>query len=382
MNTFLELKMNTEGAGRRATWLELFYDLIYVAVIAKLAVLFHSDFTFTGFCKFVFLFLPIWWAWVGHTMYANRFDSQDNYHRYLTFVQMAAALLLALFIEKALNETANYFAMTYIFIRLTYVISYIRVFVNLEETRPLLKTIIIGFSIGIILWLISIWFEPPIKYYLWGAGMLIDLITPRYAAKSMKKISVHSQHLPERLGLFVIIVLGESIVAVLQGVGEVNWEVQEIGIALLGFIAVISIWCLYFECLEKFIVGKVFGSGHPYLYGHLPVYIGLITLAVGIENNLINDSHVSTSAVCFTMCAGLTLFLCPIIYFQKINVNKEVGKNIVVPDLIFLLVLALLAYNISFLNKSIFSILFTVLFLCFVIFKFQMWRNINPEKIS
>jgi low temperature requirement protein LtrA len=80
---------------RRSTWLEQFYDLIYSLVIAECAEQFSAHRGLDGFGRFLGVFLPVWITWVGHTMYSTRYDTDDIPHRLLTFVQMLAAITLA-----------------------------------------------------------------------------------------------------------------------------------------------------------------------------------------------------------------------------------------------------------------------------------------------
>ncbi|MHB8066753.1 MAG: low temperature requirement protein A [Desulfobaccales bacterium] len=72
-----------EGAEgeRHATWLELFYDLLFAAVVAQLTFELSQDFSGIGVLTFVVLCVPFWWAWVGQSFYATRFDTDDLGHR-------------------------------------------------------------------------------------------------------------------------------------------------------------------------------------------------------------------------------------------------------------------------------------------------------------
>src|SRR3712207_4599725 len=98
---------------RHATWLELFYDLIFVIAINQLTTFFSKDLTLLSLWQFVLLFIPIWWAWTGHTMYANRFEIDDQTHRILTIAQVLGTLFIAVFIQEALQEESYLFACAY-----------------------------------------------------------------------------------------------------------------------------------------------------------------------------------------------------------------------------------------------------------------------------
>jgi low temperature requirement protein LtrA len=59
-------KENTSNnTNRHATWLELFYDLVFVVVIFQLAHNLEEDFSLNGFLGFLALFVPVWWSWTG-----------------------------------------------------------------------------------------------------------------------------------------------------------------------------------------------------------------------------------------------------------------------------------------------------------------------------
>ena len=78
--TFLSLPAAgavNEGAGRRATWLELFFDLIFVAAVAQVGAPLHTNYSFAALARYAFLFFLIWWAWLGHTLYSTCFDTDD-----------------------------------------------------------------------------------------------------------------------------------------------------------------------------------------------------------------------------------------------------------------------------------------------------------------
>ncbi len=64
-------------ADRRVTWMELFFDLIFVAAVAEVGSPLRSDYSWAGLLRYSFLFVLIWWAWSGHTLYSTRFDHDD-----------------------------------------------------------------------------------------------------------------------------------------------------------------------------------------------------------------------------------------------------------------------------------------------------------------
>ena len=102
---------------RRATWLELFFDLVFVLAIAELAHLLHDDPSPGGFLRFAFLFVPVWWAWSGFTYYADLFDVDGPAYRVAMLAAMLASIALALNVRDAFAGGSADFAATYLGLR-------------------------------------------------------------------------------------------------------------------------------------------------------------------------------------------------------------------------------------------------------------------------
>ena len=132
----------------------------------------------------------------------------------------------------------------------------------------------------------------PARYWMWALGLLVEMATPVFAQiLVLEEAPVQRSHLPERFGLFTIIVLGESIVVTGLGVAGTQWAVGSVVVAALGFAAVASLWWLYFDhVLDESAVEHAYTNGvrelfvgFSWAYGHLAIYIGLAATAVGIE---------------------------------------------------------------------------------------------------
>ena len=83
-----ELRTPTDPEERRATWLELFFDLVLVAAVGQLATELSKNLTVTGFARYFALFVPVVWAWAGYVFYANRFDTDDLIYRIVSSIEM------------------------------------------------------------------------------------------------------------------------------------------------------------------------------------------------------------------------------------------------------------------------------------------------------
>lgn len=99
---------------RHATWLELFYDLVFAAAVSQIGhLLYVNNSSITAFLGTASLFVPVYWAWIGVTFYSTRFETDDLIHRLMVLLQMMGAAALTINIHDALGETSGNFAISY-----------------------------------------------------------------------------------------------------------------------------------------------------------------------------------------------------------------------------------------------------------------------------
>lgn len=281
---------------RRATWLELFYDLVFVAAIAQVAHSLSEHVSLSGFLGYVLLFIPIWWSWVGATFYATRFDTDDLGHRLLTLLQMIAIAVLAVNVHHGLGENSTGFALSYITVRSILIIQYLVAGYHVPEARDLTTWYARGFGLAVIIWLLSIFVPAPWRFGLWGLGLIVDFATPLTAGHLVARVPPSFSHIPERLGLFTIIVLGEGVIAVVRGVAQLEWGISSAIEAVLGMSIAFSLWWLYFDSvdgspLKSMKYGRM-GIGLIWLYAHLPLALGIAATGVGVEHVIASEAGI------------------------------------------------------------------------------------------
>ena len=278
------LRTPLEGEERHATWLELFYDLVVVVAVSQVAYGLSQDHSPTGILVFAGLFIPVFWVWTGHTVYATRFDTNDLVYQLFTFLQMFAVVGMAVEVRHAAQGDTRDFMLAYLGARLILLALLARAGRHAHAARPFLRIYLSGFGAGAALWAIAIVLPPPAQYILWGTSLGLELAVPWLIWQSMHPTSgVSPSHIPERFGLFTIIVLGESISAVVRGLVGRHWEGPAVAVASLGFGIGVCVWWIYFRHLER-AIGKIkMGSGQPYVYSHIPLVVGIVVMGIGIE---------------------------------------------------------------------------------------------------
>ena len=318
---------------RHATWLELFYDLVFVVTISQLSHYLLHEISLSNFLGFLFLFIPVWWSWIGTTFFATRFYSDDLGHRLLLLLQMGGAGAMAINISGAFNNNFSGFALSYAFMRLILVIEYVRVFRTIkssETANPLVKRYIIGFSIAAIIWLVSA-FVPitEIRFALWVIGLIIDFATPISTSKLTSKFAPHITHLPERMGLFTLIVLGESIVGIVNGMTEQIWDVYSVIEASLGLCISFSLWWLYFDSTGRLPIQILREKGRIslyliWLYTHFPLVVAITAVGVGIRRLVSSEQHsVLSNSDLWLICGSVAISLISQSVLHLISIDKD-----------------------------------------------------------
>ena len=267
---------------RHATWLELFFDLVFVISIAEVVHTLEDYRSLGDLLGTAGLFVAVWWAWVGYTVYADRFDTDDPLHRVLVLAGMVAVVAMALSVHDALHGGSARFALAFVAVRGIVLLLNARARRHAAEARPLLNLYLTAFAVGASLWLVSVFVPEPARYVLWAVALLIELSAPWVGRRQIAKAPIHASHLVERFGLFTLIVLGESVISVAQGAADVDWTTATVAAAMTGFLVVACLWWLYFDRLDDGAIRSVL-RGLVWNYAHLPLLAGLVSVAVGTE---------------------------------------------------------------------------------------------------
>lgn len=276
----------THEDARKATWFELFFDLVFVVAVAALAGALSHHYDWKGFAEFAFLFLVLWWLWLGHTFHASRFDQDSPDQWAVRFVQILAVVFIAYGASDTFGARAWAFAGGVAAFKALLMLGYLR-----EIRRPGLSRLctIYGtvYAVQAALWAGSIWADPSLRLALWALALTLDIVTPFLVARETHRAPPHPEHLPERFGLFTIILLGETAAAAVHALdhgSELHGDTLAVAIlgACLGFLY----WVGYFRRArgnaERYVSDVAAGRNlRLWAYGHIPLYLGIASLGAG-----------------------------------------------------------------------------------------------------
>jgi len=285
---------------RNVSWIELFYDLIFVAAAHQLTIMLVGATSLFEALIPLLLFIPVLWCWMSHTLFTNLFTDRSWFYHFTTMLTIFGTVALVILLPTALVEHSAWFAYAYVFVKLVLVFQYL-LWSVLEIHRFLdMLPVIIGNVGSGLLWGLSIF--SPTPYWWWIAAMAIDMLTPVFTKTKNIVHKMNPHHLPERLGLLTVIVLGEMIISLV--ISSFNVPLTKEVILVLGtgiFITVLIFWT-YFRFNDYAIVGHERSTSRIYFYSHIPMVLGLICMAAGYKGILSGDN---TS---YLLISGIVLF--------------------------------------------------------------------------
>ena len=284
---------DVDAGERTSTWLELFFDLCFVAAVAALANGLHADPSLDGLWHFSLLFVPVWWAWMEFTWFATAWDNDDLFHRLTILAAMLLVIVLAAGIPDVLHGTDDrQFVLAYAAMQGLLIVMFLRVWPHAGDAHRFVRNYMIGDAIGGLLMLASLAVDPPLRYWVWAVAVLELMAVPVFAVRAYRGQPFDSNHIPERYGLFTIIVLGEGVVAVTAGLGEVSFDGGSVASALMGFGIAAAIWWAYFETVSSSALSRErVAASFLWGYGHLFAYAGIAATAVGVELAIAAGAH-------------------------------------------------------------------------------------------
>lgn len=271
--------------GRKATWFELFFDLVFVVAVAQLSGAYAHHYDLGGALVFALAFPAMWWCWLGHTFHATRFDDDSGRRRGLGFLQIMAVALIGYGVSDPLDDRAWAFGGGIAAFKALLALAYV------SERRwrgaaGLIRVYAMLYTVQALLWLAGAVSEP-LRWTAWGLALGLDLASPWLVARHTAAVPPHPEHLPERFGLFTIILLGEGMAAVVHALdhGE-HLHLSSALAALVGAALSFGLWLLYFHRVkgqgERHIADAVGGRRlRLWAYGHVPLYMGVASLAAG-----------------------------------------------------------------------------------------------------
>jgi low temperature requirement protein LtrA len=326
------LRARTPHQHHRVTYVELFFDLVFVFAITQISHTLLAHFTPLGVLQTTILFLAVWWVWIFTSWITNWLDPERTPVRIMLFVLMIAGLLLSTSIPKAFEGRGLAFALAFVTMQVgRSIFTYLSIPKSQQGWRMNLLRITCWLICSGVFWIAGAFAEGQTRLVLWMVAVAIEYCGPvmrfRFpglGATPLEDWDVEGGHMAERCALFIIIALGESIVVTGATFAEASWTTPTILAFVVALIGSIAMWWVYFH------IGAEAGAEHiseseetgrlarlAYTYLHLPIVAGIVVSAVGDELLLAHPEGHSDMKAMLAMIGGPLLFLIGTIPFKR-----------------------------------------------------------------
>ncbi|WP_242342881.1 low temperature requirement protein A [Anaeromyxobacter terrae] len=269
----------TEGG----EWFDLFFDLVFAVAIVLWAEQVGDHPTVGAYARGVAELVPIWWLWLGQTLFAARFPVDRPMERLLALAVVVAVGVMST--ELVADPTRSLrFPLGFVAARAALLALYASVRGVSSDARRIADAYLVGFGAGAGLWAVSALLPASQRGAAWALGLAIDFSVPWLARPRLQRMPLDDRYVRSRVGAFTSLLLYVSIESLVRGLTETGWSAWTSVVALLSFALVVTSWWIYAARVNRQDMRSVFGSSAlPYLYSHLAIVLGVGTLSVGVR---------------------------------------------------------------------------------------------------
>ncbi|MFF4342366.1 low temperature requirement protein A [Kitasatospora sp. NPDC001540] len=300
-----------DGTRSRATWAELFYDIVLAFGVSQTThILGHSP-SWATFGQALLMLTPLWWAWVDVALAVTMVE-ETHVERLLLLAAGLATYGMGVAAPRAMSGHAGaaLFAGSYLVLRLL-------MGEATRRDRPFARTIH-PYSVGVVFALAltaGAFVSGPARAAIWAGAILAEAVLPAVMSRRLHAMTYSAAHLPERFGLFIIIALGENILAVGARASAGALTAALIAALVLSFVIGGALWWLYFHLAAPAVEHAMRTHRTPATvvrdvlsYGHLVLVLGLLLVAVGTGNTVAHPTGVPHDPSAALLPIGAAIF--------------------------------------------------------------------------
>ena len=328
---------STEGH-RQASWIELFFDLVFIASLAEVIHYVEAHLA-DGFAHsigwFFILFTAPWIVWRSSTFYSDRYEENTTRHRLLMIVLMIPIGLFAYSIHYTTDHEYGWFVLSFVLSRFWLLFMWGSVKMTESAQHQTFRVLLMGHGSAMILvtlgWLTH-WMIPLVT-----SALLIELLQTLFTLRSHEKLpALTHNHLPERFGLFMMLVLGEGVLGVIYILSESS----QLLLPFLLFLLIVSCFWIYYDQ----VIYRLFEPTAWHIYWWSVWNLGIVASLLLIRSAFIGLKTENTDSM-LLLLIGVLLFLLTTggsgIVGKKNELSRRMTKHFL--QLRFLMGLVLLA---------------------------------------
>lgn len=307
------------------TYIELFFDLVFVFAITQLSQHLLTHLTIQGALQTLLLFMAVWGSWIYTCWSTNWLDPEQSSVRLMLIGLMVGGLVLSTALPDAFEDSGVLFVSAYVAVQLGRSFYMIWASVGVSEARAKnFKRISFWFLLSIPFWIAGTTAGPEVRLVSWSIAAAIEYAapffffrTPGLGRSTISDWDICGGHMAERCALIIIIALGEAVLVTGTMFAKLPHNHDTWSIFLLNFASSAAMWWIYFDFGAKrgslmiAEAGPLAGlvARNAYTYLHMPIIIGIIVTAVGDQLVLQAPREQASLALVATSVGGPSLFL-------------------------------------------------------------------------
>jgi low temperature requirement protein LtrA len=299
---------------RRVSFLELFYDLIYVVVIAQASHELAGSLSVRGYVEFLVIFGVVWVAWANGTLYYELHGREDGRTRTYVFVQMAILALLAVFTGQAAGETGTAFAL--VLIAYLAVMTWLWYTVRRQDRPEYMDAsarYLAAMLVSIVVIAVSVLLPDDARLVVWAAfsiGWLGLMLAFGWRSRrgSVTGI-VATDAMVERFDLLIIIVLGEVVTGVVNGMAGAEHDPLSLATGLVALLVGFGLWWIFFDVGGRRVPRLDGLAINAWMEAHLPIAIAIVGAGAAMVGLIAAAHEPQTPAPIAWLLAGSVALL-------------------------------------------------------------------------
>jgi low temperature requirement protein LtrA len=347
-----QLRVRSGHDHARVTYVELFFDLVFVFAVTQLSHGLLGDLTLLGVLRTGLLMMAVWWVWIYTSWITNWLDPEKPAVRLMLFALMLAGLVLSSSIPLAFANRGLAFAMAYVFMQVGRSLFMLWALKRHDEGnyRNFLR-ITTWLVLAAFFWIGGACAHDAARLALWAAAVGIEYLMPAagmwvpgLGRSTTADWTVDGGHLAERCALFIIIALGESILITGATFAEQAWTSTSVAAFVVTFLGSVAMWAIYFNIGAERASRQIAASDDPgrlarsgYTYVHLLLVAGVVVAAVADEMVLAHPGGVTDIRTMAVIIAGPALYVVGNALFKRLSAPHTPLSHLVGLGLLVLL---------------------------------------------
>ncbi|MGB2566923.1 low temperature requirement protein A [Micromonospora citrea] len=320
------------GPSQRATFLELFFDLVYVFALTRISFRAFEDLALepggaegwspiTGGGKTLLLLFALWAVWQGTSWTTSRYDPRHIWLQTLVVTALMCSMVMGVAVPRAFSEAALAFAVAYVVAQVSRP-GILLLALGQHQYRRLKWRMLITFCVTGVLWVTGALLPTNPQVVLWASALGLEYLAARFGwpvpglgRSTISRWDIAGEHLAERYQQFFLVALGETVLVSGLAYSRGAFEPAQSSAFAVAMVTSVLYWRIYVQRAGLILAEAVTKSRHPAATGrsaadtHLVMVVGLVATAIGYELTIEHPLDRPEAAWVAMVVGGPVLFL-------------------------------------------------------------------------